>query len=193
MALEDSDNEDPLCLVNPFAQILMEGTDDWALNDLSFNAELPPPPSTPITKTTCLPSICSSTDMDVLRRRAQTPVTEPLAARPLAHLGWWRATSGGDEFMKRGVQGYWIDPIESPRRLRAVKGGKQRIFPPTQEAEFYKLLQNDLDQGIVQEVPNNSSAYTSPVRTVPKKGNEWRIVWDGRVVNDGRAPRGCNT
>jgi hypothetical protein len=69
--------------------------------------------------------------------------------------------------MKRGVLGYWIDPIESPHKLRALKGGKQRTFPPVQEAEFYKLLRSDLDQGIVVEVPNDWPAYTSIVHTVP--------------------------
>jgi hypothetical protein len=46
IALEDSDKQEPLCLANPFASVLLEETDDWAPNEFSYNAELPPPPRT---------------------------------------------------------------------------------------------------------------------------------------------------
>jgi hypothetical protein len=72
---------------HPFAEILLEETDDWAPNDFLYGVELPAPPSTPITTATCLPSICSSTDLNTLRRHVQMSVTEHLAARPLSHLG----------------------------------------------------------------------------------------------------------
>jgi hypothetical protein len=52
MELEDDDKKEPLCLANPFAEILLEEIDDWAPNDFLYNKELPPPPSTPVTTLT---------------------------------------------------------------------------------------------------------------------------------------------
>jgi hypothetical protein len=110
-------------------------------------------------------------------------VKEDLAARPLQHLQCWKTTYGGDEFMPRGMLSYWKDPIESPRRLISKGAGHQRKFGPEQEEEFYKMLKEQIDEKIIVEVPNDWPAFTSPVHTVPKKGNEWRMVWDGREVN----------
>jgi hypothetical protein len=84
--------------------------------------------------------------------------------------------------MKWGMRCYWRDRQLSPARLREKQGGKQRKFSPEEEREFYKLLQEEIEQGIVVEVPNWYPAYTSPVHIVPKKDG-WRKVWDGRMVN----------
>jgi hypothetical protein len=111
------------------------------------------------------------------------PVVGKLAGKPLQFLEIWESTCGGAEFMRHGVLGYWKDPIASPARLIAEGGGYQRKFAEHEEVEFFKLLQKQLDDGTVVEVPDDWPAYTCPVHTVPKKGGKWRLVWDGRAVN----------
>jgi hypothetical protein len=50
------------------------------------------------------------------------------------------------------------------------------------------ILQENIEEGIVEEVTAEQIekgwvGYISPVSMVPKKGGEWRMIWDGRVVN----------
>jgi hypothetical protein len=134
-------------------------------------------------KSGSLPDICKSGDLDRLRQVVMTPVTGKLAGKPLLYLDVWEATCGGAEFMRRGVLGYWKDPVASPARLKAEKGGYQRKFSAAEEIEFLKPLQKQLDDGTVVVVPNGWPFYTCPIHIVPKKGGKWRLVWDGRAIN----------
>jgi hypothetical protein len=78
--------------------------------------------------------------------------------------------------MRRGVLSYWKDPVASPDKLRAEMNGHQRTFSKEEEVEFFKLLQKQLDDGTVIEVPNWWPSHTCPVHIVPKKGGKWRLV-----------------
>ena len=86
--------------------------------------------------------------------------------------------------MRMGMRTYWKDPIESPKRLRQAKKGHQRSFSRQESNEFRKLLQQDIQDGIVRAVDPRWAAYISPVGVVPKKNGKWRMIWDGRVVNE---------
>jgi hypothetical protein len=89
--------------------------------------------------------------------------------------------------MRFGMITYWKDML-SPERLRRLRNGREIHFDEIEEAEFLKLLQEQLDQGIVTVIPFEEAAYISPVFMVPKKADEkgavkWRKVVDCRAVN----------
>jgi hypothetical protein len=176
----------PILPANPFASLLLDQDDDFAPLPFAFLLAPEHSPYTPTAISMTLPAICSSTDIRLLQRIVFAPVTEKLGARCTSKeaLHMWRTTCGGDTFMGLGMLTYWKDEVESPKRLRALKKGKQRKFSPEEDKQFAKLLREEIEQDIVKEIPESQVAYSSPVGIVPKKGGEWRKIWDGRVVND---------
>jgi hypothetical protein len=177
-----SDADWAIHLPNPFADLLMNEDDDWASLSSTFEPATLPEPTPMRGMHPLMPQVCRSTDRAFLYQVIYEPVTELLGARPLKHLPAWAATCGGEDFMRLGMQTYWKDPVDSPRRLRMKALGRQRTFSREEEVEFNKLLKEEIDQGIVIVVPDSFPAYVSPVHIVPKKDG-WRKVWDGREVN----------
>ena len=110
---------------------------------------------------------------------------EKIAARCCLHLDVWKETCGGADFMEIGMLSYWKDE-QAPGWLAAKKDVVRReySFTPEQEVAFHKLLQEELDEGIVVQVPHTFPLFLNPVFMVPKKGGKWRKVVDCRMVND---------
>jgi hypothetical protein len=181
---------------NPYTPILQEDTDEWApLDWVSTDDE---PGVEELRKLVAPlkwipPRIVEVTDIPTLKIFLMAAPKEKLAGKCTSrtHLEVWKATCGGDRFMELGMMTYWKDRIQSPQTLIGLKAGVQRKFKPGEEAEYDKLLQEQLDEGIVVEVPDDWPCYVSPVNIVPKHGVDengnptlaWRMIWDSRVVN----------
>jgi hypothetical protein len=118
-----------------------------------------------------------------LKRFVFADVTEELGERLCSHLPMWKATCGGDLFIKMGMQGDWKDPVESPRMLLGFEPPTQHKFDERQQHRFDKILTEQLKQGIIVPVPFSFCKLLSPVFMVEKKGGEMRMVWDGRILN----------
>jgi hypothetical protein len=122
-------------------------------------------------------------DLETLYQFVLKPLEGKLGGRVSKYLKTWQATCGGETFIALGMRSYWKDAMKSPERLRNLPRPKEYKFTSQQEAEFQKLLNDEIEQGIVIEVPWNYPAYLSPVFMVIKKGGEWRKVIDCRTIN----------
>ena len=100
------------------------------------------------------------------------------------HLDVWKETCGGAEFMEIGMLSYWKDDT-APEWLAAKKDAVRREYAFTEEQEeaFLKLLNEELEEEIVVQVPHTYPRFLNPVFMVPKKGGKWRKVVDCRMVN----------
>jgi hypothetical protein len=147
---------------NPFASILVDDNDDWATTDFSYLTQPKPWEAQKTQPNTSLPATCRSTRLEELKRHVMMPITGPLAAKYTTCLPIWRTTCSGADFMRIGMCTYWRDPIESPKRLRQLRGGYQRIFSVEEDIEFRKLLDEEIRDEIVMEVPPYFPAYVSP-------------------------------
>ena len=176
----------PIIPQNPYASMLLDDQDDFAPMPLSFL--LAPDPKLEFSEATQqgLPAICTSTDVMALQKFVFATVTEKLGGKcgKMEYLRIWKATCGGDYFMALGMMTYWKDPVKSPQRLKDKRQGYQRKFSKEEDKHFRPLLEEELEQEIVEKISPDQAAYTSPVGIVPKKGGEWRKIWDGRVVNE---------
>jgi hypothetical protein len=174
----------PLLCANPVSPNLPSDEDDRAPLSFEYISEIPlQPPSGILKSRRSGGEIWWSRDKDKLRRFLATPPTGDVAGRPLAHLSIWEATCGGAGFMQLGMQPCWTDPVESPKRLRALRRRPSYKFDRDQKRKFKKLLDEDIRQGIVVPVPPDYPAY---LFIVPKPNNKWRTntsAW--------RAPKRC--
>jgi hypothetical protein len=160
---------------NPFFPPLPDDLDDWALPTIGFETETMldiPPPQSP--QTTLTDPIWLAKDLETLQRHVLKPLKDKLGGRVSKYLKTWQATCGGETFIALGMRSYWKDPTLSPDRLRNLPNPKEYQFTMEQEMEFQKLLQDEIDQRIVIEVPWDFPAYLSPVFMVVKKGGKWR-------------------
>jgi hypothetical protein len=60
---------------------------------------------------------------------------------------------------------------------------REYSFTQEQEEAFLKLLNEELEEEIVLQVPHTYPRFLNPVFMVPKKGGKWRKVVDCRVLN----------
>jgi hypothetical protein len=155
---------------NPYFPPLPDDRDDWALPPLQFESETCPDIPPPRTPTTTLTNpVWMAKDMETLRQHVLKPLEGKLGGRVSKYLKTWQATCGGETFIALGMRSYWKDTIQSPERLRNRPRPKEYKFTSQQEAEFQKLLNDQIEQGIVIEVSWDYPAYLSPVFTVIKK------------------------
>jgi hypothetical protein len=131
--------------------------DDFAAQPLvfledAFSAIMSPPFGVPSEQV-----LWQSTDLSRLREVVLTPTTEKLGAKPLKYLHNWKATCGGETFMLIGMRNYWKDAL-SADKLKLLGKGKEIKFDELEEEEFMKLLQEELDQGIVKIIPIEQAA-----------------------------------
>jgi hypothetical protein len=160
--------------------------------DAEMKADLPPPHAASEENAQARPEWKEKRDnlwdmIDALALRAilSTRREEKIAARCCLHLDVWKETCGGADFMEIGMLSYWKDE-QAPEWLAAKKDVVRReyAFTAEQEVAFQKLLQEELDEGIVVQVPHAVPLFLNPVFMVPKKGGKWRKVVDCRMVND---------
>jgi ribonuclease HI len=86
--------------------------------------------------------------------------------------------------MMRGITAEWVDK-ESPGRLEQ----RRRVLsycPAGQKAiQFQKMLDDELREGIVVEIPEEQAKWINPTFLVPKKRKgEYRKVLDCRELNE---------
>jgi hypothetical protein len=100
------------------------------------------------------------------------------------HLDVRKETCGGAEFMEIRMLSYWKDDTV-PEWLTAKRDAVRReyAFTEEQEEEFFKLLNEELEEEIVVQVPHTYPRFLKPVLMVPKKGEKWRKVVDCRMVS----------
>ena len=177
-----------LILNNPLCPLLPSDSEEIAMCPNFYWTNHPhlltPLSAFPTQLTTIQSFPWTSSNLDLLRTLVLTPTTEKLGARPCLHLGLWKMTCGGDEFMARGMQPSWKDPLLSPQRLAELSSPRQHQFNDRQQYWFDKTLADQLDQKIVMRVPSSYGKLISPVFMVEKKGGEMRQVWDGRRLNE---------
>jgi hypothetical protein len=89
------------------------------------------------------------------------------------HLDAWKEMCGGATFMEIGMLFYRKDD-QAPEWLTSKKDVMRREYPLTEEQEesFLRLLNEELEKGIVKQVPHTYPPFLIPVFIVPKKGGE---------------------
>jgi ribonuclease HI len=114
----------------------------------------------------------------------RTPGTRPKIAHGLlAARENWRKI-GAEEAMLRGITAEWKDS-DSPKRLeRARKRDSFRMNPRMTE-EYRKLLQEELQEGVVIEIPEVGAKWINPTFLVEKgKRGTYRKVMDCSALNE---------
>jgi ribonuclease HI len=116
-----------------------------------------------------------------------TPVaagTRPrIAFKLLAARAAWREI-GGEELLLRGITTEWKDEgsVERLRRRRHWRGYSPG---PAMEEAFKKLLQEELQEGIIAEIKEEEVKWFNPTFLVPKKKKgEFRKILDCKELND---------
>jgi hypothetical protein len=116
-----------------------------------------------------------------------TPVTvgnrPRIAEKLLAAREAWREI-GGEELVLRGITAEWKDE-GSTERLRR----KRRLinYNPSgaMAAALTKLLREEVEEGIVAEIPQEEAKWFNPTFLVPKKKKgEFRKILDCRELNE---------
>jgi ribonuclease HI len=110
------------------------------------------------------------------------PLTRiPIAHRLMAACAEW-ATIGGEYLLRQGIRAEWRESA-SPSRLR--RSLHFTIFAPhgKEQNAYTHLLMEELQEGIVVEVPREEVAYLNPTFLVPKRGGKFRKVMDCRGLN----------
>jgi hypothetical protein len=100
------------------------------------------------------------------------------------HLDVWNETCGGAGFMEINMLSYLKDE-KAPEWFASKNEAVRREYSFTEEQEiaFRKLLDEELEEEIVAQVPHTYPRFLNPVLMVPKKGGKWRKVVDCRIVN----------
>jgi hypothetical protein len=100
------------------------------------------------------------------------------------HLDVWKETCDGAEFMEIGMLSDWRDDT-APEWLAAKRDAVRREYAFTEEQEqaFLKLLNEEVEEEIMVQMPHTYPRFLNPVFIVPKKGGKWRRVVDCRMVN----------
>ena len=73
--------------------------------------------------------------------------------------------------MALGMQTYWIEPIESPKRLReeqSRRGMQERKMKGEEKEAYERLLREELEERIVTKVRYQDVGYINPTGVVPK-------------------------
>jgi hypothetical protein len=100
------------------------------------------------------------------------------------HLNVWKEACGGVNFMEIGMLSYWKDDRAS-EWLASKKGVMRREYAFTEEQEeaFLRLLNEELEEEIVMQMPHTYPDFLNPVFMISKKGGKWRKVVDCRMTN----------
>jgi hypothetical protein len=166
--------EDPLILANSTATM--------APDDGDSGQALPPLyPTEPIEEVTTQEQRMKGAPWDLLNEAdlkaiLAQPVEGDLGCGCCRHLNRWKETCGRHEMMQIGMWTYWIDPTESPKRLRSDKRVKELKVNMDKRAAYQQLLQVEIDAEIVVEISFEDGGCSSPSFAVKKKRGP-----DGRV------------
>jgi hypothetical protein len=179
-------NEDPLIAANPAATMTPSDNDNGqALPPLYLDG---PMLDAQAQERWMKSAPWDCLDEATLRGLLMRPMEGSLGGRCCRHLDHWQETCGGHEMMNVGMWTYCVDPVESPRRLRSEKRMQEKPVKEEERSAYRQLLQDEINAGIVMEIPFEEAGYISPSFAVKKKPGpdgkkKWRKVWDGRRVN----------
>ena len=109
------------------------------------------------------------------------PAAVHMGDRLLVNRAAWRAING-EALLLQGVRADWKDS--------GSQGRLARIFPtlPTREPsgpkpEYRRLLEEELQQGVVKEVSRTQVKWLNPTFLVPKAGGKFRKILDCTQLN----------
>jgi hypothetical protein len=105
-----------------------------------------------------------------------------MGSRLLARREAWREIKG-EALLLRGVWADWKDR-ESPARLAAAFRMRGFAAQKALRREYQRLLDEELCEGVVREVPLAGAKWLNPTFLVPKAGGKWRKILDCRLLNE---------
>jgi ribonuclease HI len=105
-----------------------------------------------------------------------------MGARLLAKREAWRAIKG-EALLLRGVWADWKDH-EAPARLAREFRLRPFRAQKAMRSEYQRLLNEELAEGVVCEVPLWEAKWLNPTFLVPKAGGRFRKILDCRRLNE---------
>jgi hypothetical protein len=105
-----------------------------------------------------------------------------MGSRLLARREAWRAIKG-EALLLRGVWADWRDR-ESPSKLASEFRMRPFRAQKALRGEYQRLLDDELREGVVREVPLAEAKWLNPTFLVPKAGGKYRKILDCRRLNE---------
>ena len=127
-------------------------------------------------------SIMNLDDLTVVFQTNCSVTVEKLGARCTLHLDRWKATCGGDTFMRIGMTPDWRSE-SAPAEIAMINPFHEFKSNMERENAYAALLQEELDQRIVVQVHHSAVLLYNPSFVVPKPNGKWRKVLDCRILN----------
>jgi hypothetical protein len=112
------------------------------------------------------------------KRSSQNKYHFGVGGKLLRHLQAWRDI-GGDYLIRRGMYADWVGALPPHQNRTAFR----KEYRGVMHTRYLAQLQEELQQGIIQEVHIDQCLWLSPTFLVPKPGGEWRKVMDCRQLN----------
>ncbi|KAA6377937.1 MAG: hypothetical protein EZS28_026535 [Streblomastix strix] len=106
----------------------------------------------------------------------------PVGGRLIQFIEAWRYIKA-DKLVMMGIKSYWKS-IQSPLILANNCKVPMKQRSKVSEAESSRLIQKELEDGIVDEVRREDLNWINPCFALPKQEKgKWREVTDSRIVN----------
>jgi hypothetical protein len=112
----------------------------------------------------------------------ERPPDQAIGGRPCKHLQVWQDTCRGMEYIDQGMLLHWKDD-QAPRRLRRMQPRKEYGLDPVKDKAFWKLLEEELKEGIVRPIRHDQVCFLNPTFIVPKAAGKWRKVMYCRTLD----------
>ncbi|KAA6381066.1 MAG: putative Transposon Ty3-G Gag-Pol polyprotein [Streblomastix strix] len=115
-------------------------------------------------------------------QRSQTPVQQQLGGKLMRYITAWETINCRD-FIQKGFYLIFKDNNSQERLQQTIA---QCPFQGNQtEMQAYKaMLQEELQEGIIEEILKELVKWWNPTFLVPKPSGEWRKILDASLLNE---------
>ncbi|KAA6337379.1 MAG: hypothetical protein EZS28_052792, partial [Streblomastix strix] len=110
-------------------------------------------------------------------REHQHPANIPIGGRLTHFVEAWKLI-GADAVVTRGIKAFWIN-TQAPQILEKNMTNPVKIRSKDSQLALGKLIEKELQEDIIEEVPLNQLKWINPCFAIPKsEPGKWRKIMD---------------
>ncbi|KAA6369594.1 MAG: putative reverse transcriptase [Streblomastix strix] len=115
-------------------------------------------------------------------REHRHPANIPIGGRLTHFIDAWKLI-GADALVTRGIKAFWIN-TQAPQILERNMTNPVKIRSKDSQLTLYKLIEKELQEDIIEEVPLNQLKWIKPCFAIPKsEPGKWRKIMDCSLLN----------
>ncbi|KAA6360637.1 MAG: putative reverse transcriptase, partial [Streblomastix strix] len=122
------------------------------------------------------------TQIKSLLEEHQHPANIPIGGRLTHFVDAWKLI-GADALVTRGIKAFWIN-TQAPQILERNMTNPVKIRSKDSQLALGKLIEKELLEDIIEEVPLNQLKWINPCFAIPKsEPGKWRKIMDCSLLN----------